>query len=249
MKKLVFILCACIAISSTYAQDFTKSLEGMQWVKIASKADIVIKTHSKNELLIKIGSRAKTPSRAKGLKLVGEGGSDNTDVGFHVVEDGSNLFVRNLRKSEGAEIYLPENQNISVVSKGHGDIKIYGFKGEVEASAQLNGSILIVDVTGPVTADALNGSLDISFTTVNQQIPISLYTTNGALDVTIPSSTPANLSLSSINGEIYTNFDLKLPEEKGLKAVYAKKVKGSINKGGVHIQLKSTNGNIYLRKE
>ncbi len=249
MKKLVFIVCACVAISSTHAQDFTKSLNGIQWVKIASKADIVIKTHSKNELLIKIGSMVKKPNRAKGLKLVGEAGSDNTDVGFHVVEDGSTLLVRNLRKSEGAEIYLPENQNISVVSNGNGDIKIYGFKGEVEASAQLNGGIFIKDVAGPVTADALNGSLDIIFTKVNQETPISLYTTNGALDVTIPSSTPANLSLSSINGEIYTNFDLKVPEKGGLKAVYAKKVRGAINSGGVNIQLKSTNGNIYLRKE
>jgi len=67
--------------------------------------------------------------------------------------------------------------------------------------------------------------------------------------VTLPESTPANLELSSHNGDIYTNFDLKRPEKNGLKSYGSSKVNGAINGGGVGIKLKSTNGNIYLRKK
>ena len=250
MKRNVFILLMSLGCTLLSAQeDYTKSLEGIEWVKIESKADITVKTHDKNQLLIKVDEMVKTPDRAKGLKLVGEGGSANTDVGFYVVADGNNLIVKNLRKSEGAVLYLPATQKLSVTTIWQGDIEISGFTGEIEASAEINGSISIKDVTGPITADALNGEIEIVFSKVSQGSPISIYTTNGELDITIPSNTPADLTLSTINGEIYTNFDISLPDKNGLKAIATKKVRGAINNGGVPIQLKSTNGTIYLRKK
>lgn len=250
MKKVTILLVALAFCSIGFAQtDFTKSLSGVDWVKIESKSDITLKTHSSNELLIKSSKSTKVSEKAKGLKLVGEGGSDNTDVGFYVVQDGNTLIVKSLRKSEGAEIYLPKNQNVSVKSTWHGNIDIDGFSGEVEADAQLNGSVEIKNVNGPVTANALNGEIEVGFGTVKQNSPISIYTTNGAVDVTLPGSTPADLTLTTTNGDIYTNFDIKREEKDGLTSVSGRKVRAVINSGGVDISLKSTNGNIYLRKQ
>ncbi len=250
MRKFTILLAALVLGTIANAQNnYTKSLNGIAWVKIESKADIVLRTHDSDELLIK-GSRAhKVSEKAKGLRLVGEGGNDNTDVGFYVVEDGNTLLVKNLRKSEGAEIFLPKNQNVSVKSTWNGDIEIYGFAGEIEADAQLNGSVEIMDVNGPVTANALNGEITVEFGEINQDSPISIYNTNGAVEVTMPANTPANLTMSCTNGDIYTNFDIEREEKDGLKSVTGRKVKASINNGGVSISLKSTNGNIYLRKK
>ena len=115
-------------VSISAQKDYAKSVEGIEWVKIESKANVTLKTHSSNQLLIKAGKSRSTSSRAKGLKLVGEGGTDNTDVGFYVIKEGNNLIVKNLRKSSNAEIYLPANQNISVKSTWNANIKIYDFK-------------------------------------------------------------------------------------------------------------------------
>ncbi|WP_418497975.1 DUF4097 family beta strand repeat-containing protein [Flagellimonas sp.] len=250
MRKFTFLLTALLVGTIAQAQsDYTKSLNGVQWVKIESKSDITLRTHSSNELLIKSGPSVETPEKAKGLKLVGEGGTDNTSVGFSVIQDGNTLIVTNLRKSEGAEIYLPKNQNISAKSTWNGDIEIDGFAGEIEADAQLNGSVKILNVNGPVTANTLNGELTVEFGTVKQGSPISLYSTNGAVDVSLPGNTPANLSMSTINGNVYTDFDVKLNEKDGLKSVLGRKISASINNGGVDITLKSTNGNMYLRKK
>ncbi|MEM9076747.1 MAG: DUF4097 family beta strand repeat-containing protein [Bacteroidota bacterium] len=250
MKKSIILLAACLMVSLGHAQDgYTKSLSGVEWVKIESKSDIIVRTHSKNELLIKANSNSEVSERAKGLRLVGEGGEDNTDVGFYVVQDGNTLIVKNLRKNESARIFLPKDQNVSVKSTWNGDIDIDGFSGEVEANARLNGSVDVRNVNGPVTANALNGDIDVFFNTVKQDSPISIYTTNGAVDVSMPSSTPAQVSLSSTNGEIYSNFDLKREEKEGLKSYSRRSVKAAINNGGVNISLKSTNGNIYLRKK
>ncbi|GLU43015.1 DUF4097 family beta strand repeat-containing protein [Allomuricauda sp. NBRC 101325] len=250
MRKFTFILMALLMGAIAQAQsDYTKSLDGIQWVKIESKTDIVVKTHSSNQLLIKSGPEVQTPERAKGLKLVGEGGTDNTNVGFSVVQDGSTLIIHNLRKNKGGEIYLPASKNVSVKSTWNGDIEIDGFSGEIEADAQLNGGVKLLNVNGPVTASSLNGEIEVQFGKVTQSSPISLYSTNGAVDVSLPSNTPANLALSTLNGNVYTDFDIKADEKDGMKSVLGRNIKASINGGGVKIAMKSTNGNMYLRKK
>ncbi len=250
MKKLlVFLFISTLAINAHAQSDYTKSLDGIEWVKITSRSEITIKTHDKNEILIKAINLAPIPSKAKGLKLVGVGGEDNTAIGFNVVQTGNDLIVESVRKSGGAEIYLPKSQNVSVTNTWDGDIFVEGFTGEVEANAKLNGGLTLSNVTGPITAYALNEDIKVVFNTINQNSPIVIRTTNGEIDVTLPENTKADLELNSWNGDAYTNFDLKRPDRDGLRSISGKSVKGAINGGGVSIQLKSTNGNIYLRKK
>ncbi len=250
MKKVITIIFTCVLVINLQAQsDYSKPLNGVDWVKIESKSEIVLKTHDKNELLIKVNNLEPVPEKAKGLKLVGAGGEDNTDIGFNVVQTGNNLIVENVRKSGGAEIYLPKSQNVSVTNSWDGDIYIEGFSGEVEANANLNGGLKLVNLSGPITAYSLNSGIWVSFDKINQDSPIVIRTTNGEIDVTLPENTAADLELNSWNGDIYTNFNLKRPDKDGLKSISGRNVKGAINGGGVDIKLKSTNGNIYLRKE
>ena len=248
-KKTIILYVMLMFALTASAQEYKHSLQDVEWVKIESRADVIVKAHNNNELLIEGETRYQIPERAKGLKLVGEDGSDNTDVGFYVIKEGNTLIVRNLRKSKKAKIYLPASQNISVTTNWNGGIYIEGFKGEIEATCKLNGSIGIKDISGPLTANSLNGEIEVVFSKVNQESPITIYSTNGALDIAMQENTPADLALSSLNGGIYTDFELKVPEKKGLKSIATKRIKGVINNGGVNIQLKTTNGNIYLRKQ
>ena len=250
MKLITTILFTYVFALSAQAQsDYTKSLNGVEWVKIETKSAVSVKTHDKKELLIKVSGMRKKSEKAKGLKLVGAGGTDNTDVGFYVVQDGNTMLVKNLRRSDRAEIFLPKTQNVSVTNSWNGDIYIEGFSGEVEANANLNGGLKMKNLSGSVTAYSLNQGIQVGFDKINQEAPIVIRTTNGEIDVTLPSSTAADLELSSWNGEVYTNFDLQRPDKNGLKSISGKKVSSFINGGGVSIKLKSTNGNIYLRKE
>lgn len=229
--------------------DYTKSLSGIQWVKIKSNSDLTVMVHTSNELLIKAGPKVETPERAKGLKLVGEGGTDNTQIGFSVVQDGNTLLVYSLRKSQPAEIFLPKTVNLQARMSWNGNVEIQGLGGEIEVDSQLNGNVKISGVSGPVTANTLNGELIVEFDAVKQGSPSSLYSTNGAVDVSLPSNTPANLTLSTINGNVYTDFEIQMKDKDGLSSLLGRKIEAAINKGGVEISLKSTNGNMYLRKK
>lgn len=250
MKFLTSMIFACIFCLSANAQnEFTKSLEGIEWVQIESKTDIAVRAHNSNQLLIKGGKMEKAPEKAKGLKLVGEGGTDNTNVGFSVEQKGNTLIVKNLKREGKAEIYLPASQNISVKSSQLNDIEIIGFTGEVEANAELVGNVTIKDVTGPLTVNSNTGTVEVIFSKLNQNSPTTITTTTGTVDVSLPSSTAATVTMNSTMGEVYTDFDLQLPGKDGLKAVSTKKVKGVLNGGGGSIQLNSATGNIFLRKK
>lgn len=253
MKLLLSIIfLGLISLPLKAQNDYSHSLAGIEWVKIESSTPIKIVAQGQNQLLIKVNNMEKTSEKAKGLKLVGSGGTDNTGAGFFVTKEGSNLIVKNIRKreNEGATLYLPATMNMTVKGNGiYSQISISGFTGEIEASTEVLGDIKITDVTGPITANSSTGNVDVIFAKVKQSSPISISTATGDVDVSLPGSTPADISLSSTMGEIYTNFDLNIPDKNGLKAVSSQKVQGIINKGGVNIQLNSATGNIYLRKQ
>ncbi|WP_156950093.1 DUF4097 family beta strand repeat-containing protein [Maribacter antarcticus] len=250
MKKITSILFTCLLTWTIQSQsDYSTSLAGIEWVKIESKSSVSIKTHDKKEIRIVLNDPKPIPEKAKGLRLYGDAGEDNTTVGFNVTTSGNNLIVKHVRKSGEAIIFLPKSQNISVTNSWGGTTEITGFSGEVEANSNLNGALVLSNLTGAVTAYSLNHGIQVNFTEINQNSPIDIRTTNGEINVTLPEKTSANIVLSSWNGDIYSNFDIKTKEKDGLKSFSDRDINGIINGGGVNIKLKSTNGTIYLRKE
>ena len=190
--------------------------------------------------------------KRKGLTAIYPGGKDNTNgFGFSIIKEGNILYVSDLKsmhQRHGIKITLPKNMNISVDAGNLGSIEMEGFTGEVEASANV-GRIKMKNVTGPITVDANVGKVDIDFDKVSQKSPITISTSVSEIDVALPANTKANLELRT-QGTVYTNFDFETPKKKGMKNVSGRKsIVSKLNKGGVKIYIKSSMGNIYLRKK
>ncbi len=251
MKKIAIILIAFLAVGQLNAQDYTKSLQGIKKVKVSSESGVDIKVSNQNELRI-VADGHKIPEKAKGLKAVYSGGTDNTELGMYIQKEGETLVIKNLKgmHSKLLEIYLPKTINIIVEKSNLGNVSLSGFSSEIEAAANV-GNITLKDVTGPVVARTATGEINVIFNKVNQNSPISLMSSTGAVDVSLPSGTPANLELKTSMGEIYTDFDIKFPvEDNNMKLVRGKRaIKTELNNGGVEISLRSSVGNIYLRKK
>ena len=86
---------------------------------------------------------------------------------------------------------------------------------------------------------------------------LRMATLNGAVDVSLPPTTRANLRLRSDQGQLFTDFDftqqaveLKESKEPGGRTLreIGKVIGGSINGGGPEFELRSFNGNVYVRK-
>jgi DUF4097 and DUF4098 domain-containing protein YvlB len=275
----LMLLCSNFAVAqTTKAKTFNHSLDGIEWVEIYSSSTVIVQGEARKDLEIKTDQGINTPDKAKGLKAVYGGGDDNTGVAFNITKNGKTLIVTNLKNgynshgnrhahagetnedhehdddhpSKDIEISLPASINVTIKSTGLGSLDIKGFTGEIEANAGSVGHLWIEKVAGPITASSTTGDITVVFDTVNQSSPISITSTTADIDVSLPSSTPANIEMSATMGGIYTDFDLKVPDasKNNMQRLSGGQIiKSNINNGGVPIILRNTTGDIYLRKQ
>jgi hypothetical protein len=270
MKKLIVLLLFVSSIISAQKKDFKYSLAGIKKVVLASDTTIKIEVGTTQEFIIteqkdkhsnhrgqhedhfpNQKSKEKENKR-KGLTAVYPGGKDDTNgYGYSISKDGTTLFVSDLKshfQRHGLNIKLPKNMDISVNSGNLGSIYMEGFTGEVEAQTN-TGRIELKNVTGPITANTSVGKIDIDFDVVSQKSPITISSSVSEIDVALPANTKADLELRT-QGTVYTNFDFDTPKKKGLQNVSGRKnIVSKLNNGGVKIYIKSSMGNIYLRKK
>lgn len=266
MKKIILLFIFCSSVAFAQESSYKKSLSGIKKVRIESGADITVVAGSTSQLVLEeMGpenqrrsfprvrrDNDKKKDRKDGLRAVYPGGEDNTNgFGFSVTTENGILIVKDLKshfQREDIKITLPKTMNIDVNSGNLGSIAIEGFSSEVEADSNV-GEIDLKEVTGPITAHTSTGTITVIFGTVNQSAPITISSSVGEIDVALPSSTKADLSVRT-NGTLYTNFDFKAPPKKGLpNRSGLKNIEKALNGGGVKIKLKSSMGNIYLRKK
>ncbi len=190
--------------------------------------------------------------KAKGLKAIYPGGVDNTGFGMSIEKDGDLLRVKDLKpfmQRHGFTITIPKSVNLNLNCGNLGSAHVEGVSGELEINSNV-GHIHLVDVTGPVTAHSSTGGINVEFVSLNQSAPVSISSSTGDVDVTLPSNAKADVELKSTMGTVYSNFDLEVLREDGMKVVGAtRKVKGRLNNGGVKLYLSSSTGNIYFRKK
>ena len=134
---------------------------------------------------------------------------------------------------------------------------------EIEVTAQFN-NIKLEGVAGPMSISTIHGNIDAIFSKVNQENPITIRSTHGHVDVSIPSNTKADIKMASGHGEMFTDFEIKIKESeptpeqnvegsgqssKSCNCPNDQKVIGKINSGGVLVDLRTSHSNIYFRKK
>lgn len=244
-----------------HAQEFKTNTNQVSKVSIDNLyGGLSIQESGGTELIITINDTEiiKVPEKAKGLKPIGSGGKqDNTTIGLNVEKEGNILRISGaLKKSMDAEYTIKIPKGLSLILDYHnpftyGPISIDGFSSEIEITT-LHDDIKLKNVTGPLVLHAISGNIDVDFATVNQNSPISITAISGDINIKMPASTPANLKMGTMNGEIFTDFDIKFEhkEKEGLNYIGGgQDISGTLNNGGVEITLKTMSDNIYLRKK
>ena len=180
--------------------------------------------------------------------------------GLDVVEDNNQVNVKTSMMSAGDLIItVPRHSSLELKTIGGGTISVDDLDGEIDASA-LAGSIDLKNVSGSVVAHSLNGEIKATLDHVDPSKPMSFSTMNGNIDVSLPDNVHANVRMKTDNGEIYSDFDVKLEGEPpigndtdhhGTAHHYRidRTIRGSINGGGPEYQFTSFNGNILIRKK
>jgi len=124
---------------------------------------------------------------------------------------------------------------------------VYGIAGEIEVSGRFN-SVHLEEVTGPALVNTLHGNVTAIFSELSQKGPTSLVSQYSTVDVTLPTNAKANIMIKTPYGEAYSDLDIEFPKTDGMRKV-SSTVKGTINGGGIELEIKASHSNAYLRKK
>jgi len=158
------------------------------------------------------------------------------------------------------EVPMRTNLDLETVT---GSVSVEGVDGELDIES-VNGPISLNNVGGSVVAHTVNGKLVATITRATAQQPMAFTSLNGAVDVTLPAALKANLRLRSDQGDVYTDFDLQQirrdtsnqnpnphvdVDRGGRRRIEVNNaIYGSINGGGPDFEMRTFNGNVYVRK-
>jgi len=190
------------------------------------------------------------PEKAKGLKPIYAGGTDNSGIGLDVQKSDNEIQVTCIvpftRQSE-YKLRVPENMTIELESgcERNNDVTIKGMKNELDITTCQD--IKLENVTGPLVLSTISGDIEITYSTINTAKSSSVHSVSGDVDITLPSKTATTLELSVISGAIYSDFDFS-DSQKNLKKIGGNETNKSLNGGGFKYSIGSISGNIYLRK-
>lgn len=226
-------------------------VSGSITVKGADVKEVVVEAKARG------GEEPHTSGRAAGMKQI-----PMTSTGLNIEAENNSVRVStdSYQRTIDLTITVPTHTSVSLHTVNDGNIIVSGVDGELDIN-DVNGEVDLKNIGGSVVAHALNGHVVATFNRIDPQKQMAFSSLNGDIDVTFPADLKANVSLRTDNGEVYSDFDVKvLPnapqqtveDNRGKGGKYRvkidKNVRGTINGGGQEIQFKNFNGNIYIRK-
>ena len=220
---------------------------------------ITVKAHAAGNVVVE--ARVRNRSEA-------ESGENNKKrvliptTGLTVEEENNEVHVGtdSVQRTVDLTILVPARTSVNLRSVNEGNILVSGINGELDVD-NVNGDVTLQDVSGYAVAHALNGELKANFKSMDRQKPMAFSSLNGDIEVTFPADLKATVSLTSDQGDVFSDFDIQMqnraPQQivedargKGgkFRVRIDKTIRGTINGGGQEIQFKNFNGAIYIRR-
>lgn len=238
-------------------------------------AQVDITTVSKNEEDEDEDVKMKSTGKSFGIsyrydKDKDEDKKKNTDGMYRIpvssseleVEEKNNhmkISVESARNTTNLIIKVPVNTSLKLNTVNNGLIKIENVNGEIEAE-NVNGEIMIKNVSGSVAASTVNGDVVVIMNKVTPDKPMSFNSFNGDVDVTLPAAAKASVKIKTVNGDVYSDFEIARTEnptqstgnKRGNDGKYHVQIEhcfyGSLNGGGSEYSFSTHNGDIIIRK-
>jgi len=220
--------------------------------------EVEIRVHDKNNVIVNYDGEDRDDddnTMRNGMRRISGGG-----VGIEVTEDNNEVRVNTgPMPNDDLEmiIYVPRNFSLKL-NTIQGDVRVSGVEGELEISA-VNGDIELTDISGTVLVNSVNGDIEIDFTKINPNAPMSFTGVNGDIEVSLPANAKFTAKMKTEWGDVYTNFDMEIdrtaskPEVNNKDGEYRvavnKWIFGKVNGGGPEYLFKTLHGDISIRKK
>lgn len=222
---------------------------------------VTVKGYDGKDALIETSGRLSSRTRRPSSVPEGMHRIDNLSMGLDVTEENNVISVVGNDSSGHVTIQVPVQTSLVLRSVNGGAITVENISGSIDAN-HTNGGISITNVSGSVLANTTNGKVTVVLNKVSADKAMSFTSFNGTVDVTLPPDVKANVMMKTNNGEIWSDFDIKLSasgkppvvedsrSKNGKYRVHIDRAMyGTINGGGPEMQFVTFNGNILIHKK
>lgn len=215
--KIFLLVTLLVGTSSVKAQQESrfKKTSGTLSIQFAL---VEITGYNGDEVIISRNVQNKgKDERAQGLStLTTTGFVDNlNDVGVSVQHfgDTTHISLGSRMQEDTIRLMVPKSLNLLIRDKGvlrlgEQFIKGKNLSGNIEISLN-HGDLELENITGPLTAKTVTGNITALFSQPIQG-PITLNSSWGFVDVTVPSQVKANLLLRTTTGEFFADKELNI---------------------------------------
>ena len=205
----------------------------------------------RNEVAIKALKHGKTRESVEAAKITVNSSPD--EIRIHTEQpSGSTSFSsiwswfnndnRNAATVDYA-IQVPQNARLKNIASVNGRIVIEDVSGNIEAST-VNGETQVKDAAGDLKLSTVNGRIEAELTSLGGSQSVSLNTVNGHIEATLPANADAEVTASTINGGLSSEF----PSLVVKKELVGRNLKGTLGNGGARVKASTVNGRINFRK-
>jgi len=274
MNRLAALIFICTAVGAAQDKVTVPLSDPSQPATVKARlifGSITVKAGTGPQVIVESGSPANAGKEAlppipnrnnipPGMHRIDVGGR-----GFTVEEDHNFVTIGAERGGPGMNlvIQVPPKTSVELRTVNGGHIDVSGISGDLDVE-NTNGSIELKNVLGAVSAHTVNGSVTVAIDRAPADKPMSFSSLNGRVDVTMPADTKARLRLKTTNGEIYSDFDVKMEPDTSKPVVEDARgqggkfrirmdrgagVVGSINGGGPEYSFQTMNGTILIHKK
>ena len=253
MKKYLLVITFGLASWMT-AQGQEYKVKRSTGKLIVNLPAVSIEGYNGNEIIFSSQHKqVEADPRAAGLETINNAGyRDNSGLGISIVEKGTTVEVNEVTENLDIKILVPKGLIVSFVwNKVTAGAKAIfrNMENEIEIESY-DDSILLENITGPLTVRSIYGAVDVVFRAPVKG-PVFIAAIHSTIDVAIPVDTKVNVLFNNLFSPIMVAPEFKIEMEKQEKEPENKlitSIRGKLNGGGPDFWLSAKYGKIYLRK-
>src|SRR5690349_4302186 len=136
---------------------------------------------------------------------------------------------------------VPRKAVLESIELINGSLDVAAVEGAVKASS-INGRVTANGLLGETRLSTINGTLNATFTQLEESKPITLSSVNGSVLLVIPSDSNASIRAGTVHGGISNDFGMQVRHGEYV----GHNLDGQIGSGGPRIKIDNVNGPIQI---
>jgi len=197
---------------------------------------VTITGWERNEVQIDAVKKASSQEKLNEARIEVDASSDSVDIRTRYPEGHTN----NNPATVTYELHVPRVATLDGIKLVNGSLNVSQVSGDMKASL-VNGKTTVHDLAGRAQLSSVNGTINAYYQSLDNVRGIELKSVNGSVRLGLPTSPNADVSVSTVNGGITTDFPLQVQGK-----FMGRHLDGKLGNGGTRIEISNVNGSVHI---